>query len=83
MFSTGDPAYPVERTLLTTGITEAVMQSRHRQGAVQETPHLEFSYRPTNFGPFREDGSSWELRGYDIPEPPGIEPLGSLVLTAP
>ena len=46
MMLTGRPPYPVERTLLTTGATEAVMISRHEGGRVVETPHLEIAYAP-------------------------------------
>lgn len=46
MFLTGVPQYPVERTLLTTGILDTIMHSR-AQGHIQlETPHLaELAYR--------------------------------------
>ncbi len=37
---TGHAAYPVERTLLTTGILEAVMMSRHQRNRPIRTPHL-------------------------------------------
>jgi hypothetical protein len=47
MFLTGKPTYPVERTLLTTGLTEAGVKSLFANGARQETPHLNISYRPT------------------------------------
>ena len=43
-FVSGVPQSPVERTLLTTGILEAVMLSHHRNGARVETPHLDVSY---------------------------------------
>jgi len=47
MFLTGKPTYPVERTLLTTGLTEAGVKSLHAKGARMETPHLAFAYRAT------------------------------------
>jgi hypothetical protein len=40
MFLTGKPSYPVERTLLTTGLTAAGVESLHRGQARYETPHL-------------------------------------------
>jgi hypothetical protein len=46
MVLTGRPPYPVERTLLTTGATEAVMRSRHEGGREVETPHLAIAYAP-------------------------------------
>jgi hypothetical protein len=49
MMATGHAAYPVERTLLTTGILEAVMISRHDNGRKVETPHLDIRYRPNDW----------------------------------
>ena len=46
MFLTGKPAYPVERTLLTTGLTAAGVDSLYRHQARIETPHLAFQYQP-------------------------------------
>ena len=41
MFLTGVPQYPAERTLLTTGILDIIMHSRHQGHIRLETPHLE------------------------------------------
>jgi len=46
MFLAGEPTYPVERTLLTSGLVEAGVDSLH-QGQVRiDTPHLEVEYQP-------------------------------------
>ena len=47
MYLTGRPTYPVERTLLTTGLTEAGVNSLHNGQTRVETPHLAISYKPT------------------------------------
>ena len=46
MFLTGKPTYPVERTLLTTGLTAAGIESLYRKQRY-ETPHLKIAYQPT------------------------------------
>ncbi len=46
MFLTGQPTYPVERTLLTTGLTAAGMESLNRKQRY-DTPHLHITYQPT------------------------------------
>jgi hypothetical protein len=45
MIVTGRPAYPVERTLLTTGALAAAMDSSYQGGKRLETPHLNVIYR--------------------------------------
>jgi len=45
-FENGKAPYPVERTLLTTGILDAAMQSHHQRGAHLETPELDVRYTP-------------------------------------
>jgi hypothetical protein len=47
---TNHAPYPVERTLLTTGVLDAVMTSRHEKGKRIETPYLEIKYTPTEWG---------------------------------
>lgn len=47
MMLTGKATTPVERTLLTGGMLEALMDSRHQGHKRIETPHLDVKYRPT------------------------------------
>ncbi|HTM51540.1 MAG TPA: hypothetical protein VL285_22750 [Bryobacteraceae bacterium] len=45
MFLSGKPTYPIERTLLTTGLTDAGVESLSRK-ARYDTPHLHIAYQP-------------------------------------
>ena len=47
MFLSGTATYPVERTLLTTGLVAAGVESLFQDQTRQETPHLHISYQPT------------------------------------
>jgi len=47
LFLTGKSPYPVERTLLTTGMTAAGIESLYQQQRRLETPHLAIHYKPT------------------------------------
>jgi hypothetical protein len=73
-FRSGKAPYPVERTLLASGILDAAMHSRAAGGKVIATPELEFAYAPQDFTPFRETGESWQVITSDMPEPTKFEP---------
>jgi len=47
MFLTGKPTYPVERTLLTSGLVIGGVDSLHQDQARIDTPHLKIEYQPT------------------------------------
>ncbi|MBX3015512.1 MAG: hypothetical protein KF832_28585 [Caldilineaceae bacterium] len=62
MFLTGKAAYPVERTLLTSGLTEAGVDSLHQGQQRIATPHLAVAYQPT------VESTFWrEERSYLVP----------------
>jgi hypothetical protein len=52
MFLTGRPTYPVERTLLTTGLTAAGVESLFRNQTRFDTPHLAIHYQATKESTF-------------------------------
>jgi hypothetical protein len=53
LMRTSHAPYPVERTLLTTGILDAVMTSKAEKGKKIDTPHLAIKYTPTDW-PFEK-----------------------------
>lgn len=59
MMHTGQPAWPVERTLLTSGALDALLISKRDGGRVVETPWLDIDY---------ESGWNWQQ---PPPQPPG------------
>jgi hypothetical protein len=73
-FRTGKSPYPVERTLLASGILDAAMHSHAAGGKFIETPELNFAYQPQDFRDFRETGESWRVITPDMPETDHFEP---------
>lgn len=57
MFISGAPPYPVQRTLLTTGVLDAALTSRHKGHRRIETPWLDVSYRSYESLPWRPKGT--------------------------
>jgi hypothetical protein len=45
MYLTGRETYPLERTLLTTGLTAAGVESLFRENVRYDTPHLAIRYQ--------------------------------------
>jgi hypothetical protein len=61
MMQTGHAPYPVERTLLTSGVLDAVMTSKMEKGRTVETPYLAIRYTPTDYG-FGTDAVPKEIK---------------------
>jgi len=52
--------YPVERTLLVSGVLASAMKSHAQDGTPINTPHLDFAYKPIDFRAQREMGKTWK-----------------------
>jgi hypothetical protein len=52
LFLTGKAPYPIERTLLTTGLTAAGVESLYQSGRKLETPQLGITYQPSRASTF-------------------------------
>lgn len=61
MVRSGHAVYPVERTLLVTGILDALMTSHAEKNRRVETPHLAIKYQPTEW-PFATDPIPKEVK---------------------
>jgi hypothetical protein len=70
-FVTGVAPYPVERTLLTTGILEAAVRSRAASQSIA-TPHLDVRYAARDYRAMREMGASWTILTEATPETVGF-----------
>jgi len=71
-FRRGRAPYPVERTLLVTGMLASAMEARQSDSGILQTPHLDVTYRARDFRAVREMGASWDIITDDIPQPDGI-----------
>jgi len=74
LFIHQEEPYPVERTLLVSGVLESAMISHQQNGKLIKTPQLELPYQPIDFREMRESGSSWKVITKDVPQPAGFEP---------
>jgi hypothetical protein len=65
--------YPVERTLLVSGVLASAVDSRVQKGKAVQTPHLHLGYRPRDFKAVREMGDSWKVITEKTPQPTGLK----------
>jgi hypothetical protein len=79
-FRDGKAPYPIERTLLTTGMVAAAVESHVGGDKPFATPHLDVKYAPTDYLAMRETGASWKIITEAVDEPRGFDHLGKAVL---
>jgi hypothetical protein len=69
MFHAESAAYPVERTLLTTGVLEACLHSRHKLNQRLEKPPVAVSYQPpAGSHTLAVEGYPWPWESYSLAE---------------
>ncbi|QDU25240.1 hypothetical protein ETAA8_03030 [Anatilimnocola aggregata] len=73
-FKSGRSPYPVERTLIASGLLEAAMRSHQAGGKVIDTPELQFAYPTADFANMRETGASWKVITAATPQPTTFAP---------
>ena len=73
LFVTRREPYPVERTLLTTGVVDAVMHA-YDTGQPIRTQHLELAYQTPRWSHLREGGATWKTVTVDTPQPTRFAP---------
>jgi hypothetical protein len=78
-FREGKSPYPIERTLLTTGMVAAAVESHVAGDKPFETLHLDIKYMPTDYRAMREMGASWKIITDAVEEPQGFDQLGKAV----
>lgn len=67
-----EPHYPLERTLLTTVMTDAMVLSKAAGGKAIDRPELQVAYKSGDWSALRERGETWKILTDDIPQPRGI-----------
>ncbi|MDX1944494.1 MAG: hypothetical protein SFU86_03735 [Pirellulaceae bacterium] len=73
-FQTGKPPYPVERTLLASGVLDVAMRSHHAGDKPLASPQLEIAYHSDDWRAYRETGESWRIITPEIPQPTTFAP---------
>jgi len=75
-FRTGQAPYPPERTLLTTGIIDAVMISSHEGDRKVDTPYLDIAYESYDQMPIRPTGARPQGAAIDPDSPDIVRAFG-------